>query len=53
VIDRGTQRYGLPTIGRFVADELRTQGRFGDHEHTGNAQAMLLGDLLFAWSHEI
>ncbi|HEX8237958.1 MAG TPA: polyprenyl synthetase family protein [Abditibacteriaceae bacterium] len=53
VIDRGTQRYGLPTIGRFVAGELRTQGRLGDHEHTGNAQAMLLGDLLFAWSHEI
>lgn len=52
VIDRGTKRYGLPTIQRFVASEMAAQNRLNDHERIGDAQAMLAGDLLFAWSQD-
>lgn len=52
VIDRGTKRYGLPTIQRFVANEMNAQNRLSDPERIGDAQAMLAGDLLFAWSQD-
>jgi geranylgeranyl diphosphate synthase type I len=52
VIDRGTERYSMPTLHRYVAGELSVQKRLSNHEHIGNSQAILLGDLLFAWAHE-
>jgi geranylgeranyl diphosphate synthase type I len=52
VIDRGTQRYGLPTLNNFVENEMRTRGRYGEYSRIGDAQAMLVGDLLFSWSHD-
>jgi geranylgeranyl diphosphate synthase, type I len=52
MIDRGTQRYDIPTVQRYVAGELRRRGQLGDHDHIGDSQALLLGDMLFSWSHE-
>lgn len=52
MIDRGTQRYDIPTVQRYVAGELRRRGQLGDHDHIGDSQALLIGDMLFSWSHE-
>lgn len=66
IIDRGTQRYGLPTIQRFTAGTMQSRERCRQCRHArrhecgcveperiGDAQAMLCGDLLFAWAHEV
>ncbi|HVF10737.1 MAG TPA: polyprenyl synthetase family protein [Abditibacteriaceae bacterium] len=62
IIDKGAERYSLPTLHRYVAAELDKENRLSDHNcpnhawrdhaHIGNAQAILLGDMLFAWSQE-
>lgn len=52
IIDKGTQRYGLPTIHHFAAEQMRQDGRQSQHAHIGEAHALLIGDLLFSWSHE-
>ena len=52
IIDKGTERYGLPTIGCFAAEKMARDGRLGNASHIGDAHAMLIGDLLFSWSHE-
>ncbi|MBV9865135.1 MAG: polyprenyl synthetase family protein [Abitibacteriaceae bacterium] len=52
IIDRGSQRHNLPTLHRFVTAKLHADNRLHDPEHIGKAQAILLGDILFAWSQE-
>lgn len=53
IIDRGTDRHGIQTVHLAVAKRLKQQKRFGDLEHIGEGQAILLGDLLFSWAMEI
>ena len=53
IIDRGTDRHGIQTVHLAVAKRLKQQKRFGDVNHIGEGQAILLGDLLFSWSTEI
>ena len=52
IIDKGTERYGLPTIHRFVAEAMTRENRLSNAAHIGEAHALLIGDLLFSWSHE-
>jgi geranylgeranyl diphosphate synthase type I len=52
IVDQGGERHALPTAQRFVIKKLCEENRLRDHVHIGNAQAMLLGDMFFAWSHE-
>lgn len=47
IIDRGTDRHGIPTVHLAVAKRLKQQKRFGDSNHIGEGQAILLGDLSF------
>lgn len=49
VIDRGTSRHGVPTAHAAIMTRLTQQKRHGDLEHIAEGQAILLGDLLFAW----
>ncbi len=51
IIDKGTQRYGLPTIHAFAARHLREKNT-KEAEHIAQSHAILIGDLLFSWSHE-
>ncbi len=53
VIDRGTSRHGIPTVHRAVATRLAQQKRRGDLEHIAEGQAILLGDLIFAWTTQL
>jgi len=52
IIDRGTERHSLPTLQRMVASELEVGNGLHNRDHIGNAQALLLGDILFAWAQE-
>jgi geranylgeranyl diphosphate synthase type I len=52
VMDSANLRHGLPTTHRHVAAEMRKLGRRGNLSHLGEAHAILLGDLLFAWAYE-
>lgn len=49
IIDHGTSRHGIPTAHHVVAAQLAAQRRRGDIVHVAEGQAMLLGDLIFAW----
>lgn len=51
VIDKGLERHGMKTLHEFVKEE-----KLGAHHEPlriGQAQAILVGDLLFAWSFEV
>jgi geranylgeranyl diphosphate synthase type I len=50
IMDHGTERHGVKTAHRYVQDRLRALKRHGDAHHLGEAQAILIGDLLFAWA---
>lgn len=50
IIDNGTQRHGLPTVQRAIA--MRLDKNNPDGERIANAQALLLGDMIFAWAQE-
>ena len=50
IMDHGTERHGIKTAQQRVASRLKQLKRHGDHKHLGEAQAILIGDLLFAWS---
>jgi geranylgeranyl diphosphate synthase type I len=51
IMDRGTERHGVPTV--HVAVTERLSGRTGDLAHVGVSQAIILGDLLFSWALEV
>lgn len=50
VMDRGTERHGMATSHVYVEQRMRKMKREGDLAHLGEAQAILVGDLLFAWA---
>lgn len=49
IIDNGAQRHGLPTVQRAVAARWTAKP---DSERLASAQALLLGDMIFAWAQE-
>ncbi len=51
LMDRGRERHGVPTAHRRIAAAIQADGG-RDAEHVGAAQAIIVGDLLFAWSVE-
>lgn len=53
IIDRSAERHGILTTHKFVVSKLKKESRSGDHGHIGNSIALLVGDLLFAWSTEL
>lgn len=53
VIDRGSERHGVITLHELVQGKLREESRLGNISHIGNSQAILVGDLFFAWASEI
>lgn len=53
VIDKGSQRHGVTTLHKLTRDKLEKESRLGDSNHIGNSQAILIGDLFFAWASEI
>lgn len=52
IMDRGTERHGIPTVHRHAASRMKELGRHGETEHLAEAQAILLGDILFNWAAE-
>jgi geranylgeranyl diphosphate synthase, type I len=53
IMDKSSLRHGIPTAQNYVSDYLKKEKRLGDLNHVGNSQAILLGDILLAWSQEI
>lgn len=53
LIDEGTMRHGVPTTHCFVAERLQELQRIGSTARLSEAYALLLGDLLLAWSLEL
>lgn len=52
LIDNGTERHGLPTVQRRITEALVEKGCPQSAARIGEAQALLLGDMLFAWAQE-
>lgn len=52
VMDRGEERHGVLTAHRSIERQLRDQHRRGELAHIGVSQAIIVGDLLFAWAFE-
>lgn len=50
IIDSGTMRHGVSTIHEHTRTRLNEEGRHGPISHLSEAYALLIGDLLFAWS---
>lgn len=50
IMDRGTERHGVPTV--HISIEQQLAGRQGDLAHVGVSQAIIVGDLLFSWAVE-
>jgi geranylgeranyl diphosphate synthase, type I len=53
IMDKSKLRHGTPTAHVYILNYLKKEKRLGDLNHVGNSQAILLGDLLLAWSQEI
>jgi geranylgeranyl diphosphate synthase, type I len=51
IIDQGDKRHNQTTLHRFVAD--RYSNHTGDNEHRGTAQAILMGDIVYAWANRL
>lgn len=51
IIDGATERHGVPTVEKFYEQVLRQGEKSGDVLSVARSQAILLGDLLFAWAH--
>lgn len=51
IMDKGTMRHDVSTVHKFIAKDLEDKQRWSlDYEHAGISQAILVGDILFAWS---
>lgn len=51
IIDKADKRHGVPTV-QVVAEETLPHAPGRDRRHLANSQALLVGDLLFAWASE-
>lgn len=49
IIDKGELRHGVHTYHRFVTGLLSSSNK----DHIGNSQAILMGDLAFAWTYDV
>ena len=51
IMDKGMTRHDVATVHKFIAQDLENKQRWSlDYEHGGISQAILIGDMLFAWS---
>ncbi|HHW50471.1 MAG TPA: polyprenyl synthetase family protein [Pseudoclavibacter sp.] len=53
IIDRSDSRRGNPAVHRFFEARYQRHAAPGEAEHFGVSAAILLGDLLLTWSHEL
>lgn len=53
IIDKADTRRGIVTSQQFISKRLQENNGHGDLTHVGVAQAILLGDLVLAWSFEL
>lgn len=53
IMDKSNLRHGVSTAHVYISNFLKQEKRIGDLGHAGNSQAILLGDILLAWSQEI
>ncbi len=53
VIDHGKERHGILTAHMKIEALLRDANCEGDISHNATSQAILLGDLLYAWTFEL
>ena len=53
IIDEGALRHGIPTLHTYAKTRLEQEKRLGQAAHLGEAHALLIGDLLFAWSIDL
>lgn len=53
IIDRSDTRRGFPTAHRTFESKHRDRGWRGSSEHYGVSQAILIGDLAFAWADDM
>lgn len=53
IIDRSDTRRGFPTAHRTFESKHRERGWLGSSEHYGVSQAILIGDLAFAWADDL
>ncbi len=52
ITDRGKIRHGQKTIHECAKQAMRKAKRRGDVAHVSDGQAMLVGDLVYAWAYE-
>lgn len=53
IIDRSDTRRGFPTAHRTFESRHRERDWLGSSEHYGISQAILIGDLAFAWADDL
>lgn len=53
IIDRSDTRRGFPTAHRTFESKHHERGWLGSSEHYGISQAILIGDLAFAWADDL
>ncbi|MCZ9305035.1 polyprenyl synthetase family protein [Corynebacterium sp. c9Ua_112] len=53
IIDRSDTRRGFPTAHRTFESRHRERGWLGSSQHYGVSQAILIGDLAFAWADDL
>lgn len=53
IMDKASLRHGTKTVHKYIINNLQKEKTIHDISHTGNSQAILIGDLLFSWSQEI
>ena len=52
IMDKAEKRHGIKTAHVFIAEKVKSLKGI-DPDYFGISQAILLGDYLFAWTHEI
>jgi len=53
IMDKDSVRHGVQTVHEYVKEKLQKEERFGDLNHIGNSQAILLGDILLCWAQSV
>lgn len=53
IIDKGRVRHNMQTTHLYVVDKMVARNPDLDAAHVGNSQAIIIGDLIYNWSHEV
>lgn len=53
VIDEAGTRHQTETIHRYASRKMQEEGRSGKLEHIGEAQAILVGNLIYTWVNNL